>query len=538
MKLSHRLALIVLSAVLGLTLLSVFALNALRSNMMEERRAEILNVLKLASNQIEELKDQEQSGKLSREAAQAQGIAILSATRNGPSTYIWARTTGGLGLVHPNKDVIGKIDFGKTLANGKTNFQNYLDELKDKDAALFDDMSVRPGGASEAVPKINGVTIIKGWDWVVGYGIFIDDINARYWQLAGNFLLVGLAVIALVIILAATMSRKIYGRIGGEPDYAAEIALAIASGDLTRQVKTGRSSNSLLSAVAQMQGNLREMIENIQRGAIQLHDATANLGHQMRQIQSSSEQSSSATSSTAAAIEELSVSIDHISENVRETEENSSRSSALASEGEALVSRASVTIEQISQDVANASVRIEGLLTRSKEIGSVAGVIREIADQTNLLALNAAIEAARAGEQGRGFAVVADEVRKLAERTSQATTQITQTIAGIQEDTASVVHSMQAVRPRVSEGVSNANQAVNALREISSGTVSTLTKISQVAAATAEQSQAGALVAQNVEKIASMVDESAVSVEAANQDVQILDNLARELKTSVSRFKL
>ncbi len=537
MKLSHRLGLIVLSALAGLTILAAFALSALYSNMMDDRRAEIMNVLKLASNQIEAVKAQEQSGKLSHEAAQAQAIALLTAMRNGPSTYIWARTSGALGLVHPNADVIGKVDFGKTLANGKSNFQNYLDELQGKETALFDDMSVRPG-TTTAVPKINGVTLIKGWDWVIGYGVFVDDITTKYWVLARNFLIVGLIVIAVVIALALAMSRKIYQHIGGEPDYAAEIALAIANGDLGRQVKTRTDSKSLLSAVAQMQRNLREMIENVQRGAVQLHESTSKLSQQMGQIKEAAVSSSGATSSSAAAIEELSVSIDHISASVRETEDLSSRSSDLAKEGENLVSQACNTIEQISEDITAASGRIEGLVSRSKEVDKVASVIREIADQTNLLALNAAIEAARAGEQGRGFAVVADEVRKLAERTSQATTQITHTILAIQEDTNAVVKSMQAVAPRVTQGVSNATQAVNALREISAGAADTLSKISEVAVATSEQSHAGTLVAQNVEKIASMVEESASSAESANLSVGELDQLASQLKHSVSRFQL
>lgn len=538
MKLSHRLGLIVLSALAGLMILATFALSALYSNMMDSRRAEITNVLKLTSNQIEALKAQEQSGKLSHEAAQAQAINLLSAMRNGPSTYIWARTTGALGLVHPKAEVIGKVDWGQTLANGKSNFQNYLDELQGKEIALFDDMSVRPGGASTPVPKINGVTLIKGWDWVIGYGVFVDDITTKYWALARNFLIVGLIVVAIVIALAVTMSRRIYQHIGGEPDYAAEIALAIANGDLGRQVHTRSNGNSLLSAVAQMQRNLREMIDNVQQGAIQLQESTTRLSQQMGQIKEAAVSSSGATTSSAAAIEELSVSIDHISASVRETEDLSSRSSSLAREGETLVSQACATIEQISEDINAASSRIEGLVTRSKEVDKVASVIREIADQTNLLALNAAIEAARAGEQGRGFAVVADEVRKLAERTSQATTQITHTILAIQEDTDAVVSSMQAVAPRVSEGVNNATQAVSALREISEGASNTLNKISEVAVATSEQSHAGTLVAQNVEKIAAMVEESANSAESANENVRKLDTLATDLKQSVSRFKL
>ncbi len=538
MKLSHRLALIVASTVLGLVVLAVFALSAQRSNMLEDRRAEILNVLKLASNQLEALKAQEQSGKLSREAAQAQAVAILTAMRNGPSTYIWARTTDALGLVHPKKEVIGKVDFGARLANGKTNFQHYLDTLKNEDYALFDDMSVRPGGGSAPVPKINGVTIIKDWNWVVGYGIFLDDINARYQALAARLLAVGVVVMLLVVALVITLSRRIYSRIGGEPDDAAAIALAVAGGKLNQRLATRAGDSSLLAAVARMQNDLRNMIEQIQHGAVRLHDATVSLSHQMGQIRHSSEASSSSTSSTAAAIEELSVSIDHIAASVRDTASNSSHTRDLSHEGETLVGKVSHSMTEIFDDVKTAQGRIEGLGERSQEIGSVANVIREIADQTNLLALNAAIEAARAGEQGRGFAVVADEVRKLAERTSQATTQITRTIAAIQAETGSAVEGMQAITPRVSAGLENARRAVEALQEINRATGSSLDKISQVAEATSEQSQAGTLVARNMENIAAMVDESVASVEAANANVRSLDELASELRKSVSRFEL
>jgi methyl-accepting chemotaxis protein len=537
MKLSHRLGLIVGSAVLGLVLIAAFSLSALRSTMLDDRREEIHIVLNLAAKQVAYFQDLEKSGKLTHEEAQAKAVEALTSLRDGKKYYIWARTRAALGLAHPNPDVIGKVDFGATLASGKTNWQNYLDNLVTTDFAYFDDIVKRPG-TEQMAPKINGVMRIDGWDWIIGFGIFVDDINAAYWALAWKFLAIGAVVLAAVVGLAVSMSRSIYRSLGGEPEYAAEVALAIAGGDLSRRVEGTPGERSLLAAVAQMQTSLRQIIEGIQHGAGQLGQAASSLTRQMDQINQASRQSSDATSSTAAAIEELSVSIDHISSSARETEQNSSRSSSLAADGEKLVNKASETIQNVSNQIVDASKLIEGLLQRSREINGIVSVIKEIADQTNLLALNAAIEAARAGEQGRGFAVVADEVRKLAERTGQATGQITEMISVIQTDTGAAVDSMHEVTPQVALGVDMAGQAAAALREINAGAAATLDKVRDVASATSEQSQASASVAQNVERIAQMVEESAESVRAANSNVQSLESLAGELRASVTRFRL
>jgi methyl-accepting chemotaxis protein len=541
MKLSHRLALIVSCAILGLFLLAGYALHTLRATMLEDRRSEIQHVLTLAGKQVEHYQQLAREGKMSQSEAQTKAVETLAALRDGTRLYTWARTAAGVALAHPKEGIVGKIDLGPTLPNGKTTWQDHLDVMGASNFAIFNDQAVNPvSGSSKPVPKLNGALRVRSgdWDWVIGYGIFADDIDTEFWQLAFRFGGIGLGVLVIVAGLAFAMSRSIYRSLGGEPQYATELALAIAGGDLSRRLDAGSAERSLLAAIMQMQTNLRTMIISIQHGASQLGEAAAGLTNQMEHINEASHQTSEATSSTASAIEEMSVTIDHISSSARDTEANSSRGAQLASEGEALVNTAADTIKAMSVQVSEASALIEGLVTRTRSIGGIAGVIKEIANQTNLLALNAAIEAARAGEQGRGFAVVADEVRKLAERTSQATEQITQMISDIQIDTGSVVEGMQQVLPQVERGVDIAGKAATALREIRQGAAGTLNMVREVASATAEQSQASASVAQNVERIAQMVDESAEAVRAANGNVQSLESLAVELRASVAQFRL
>jgi methyl-accepting chemotaxis protein len=535
-KLSHRLIILVLAAIFGLAIIGGLALNTLHSTMQDDKRNEIHTVLSLAAQQVGYFQGLEKSGKLSRAEAQAKAVEALTNMRNGSNAYVWARGIDGMGLVHAIADKVGKIDMGKA-PNGKTSIQNYIDNLSTAKFYYYDDFTKNPD-TGEMAPKINGVTQIQDWNWFVGFGVFVSDIEKAYWRLAFNFIIIGLVVIVAVVIVAWRISRSIYSSLGGEPSYAASVVGSITNGDLSQTIVHSSGKLSLLTSVAQMQSNLREMIHSIQQGAVELGHAAVGLSGQMHQLDSASQQTSDATTATAAAIEEMSVTIEHISYSAGETEKNSASSTQLAAEGEQLVNDAAKAIQDVSVRVEEASGMIEGLVKRTHEIDSIASVIKNIASQTNLLALNAAIEAARAGEQGRGFAVVADEVRNLAQRTSLATEEITSMITSIQNDTGSVVISMNAVTPQVLQGVQMAEKAATALRDINREASATLVQVREVATSTTEQSLASASVAENIERISNMVEATAESVGQANSNVQSLERLAQELKTSVSRFVL
>ena len=195
-------------------------------------------------------------------------------------------------------------------------------------------------------------------------------------------------------------------------------------------------------------------------------------------------------------------------------------------------------LDTIAASVNSVNGASSALADEWQGIESALADISAIADQTNLLALNAAIEAARAGEAGRGFAVVADEVRKLAERTSQATGRIAVMIRAIQDDTHAVVDSMDAIKPQVERSVEKTGQASEALHQIREGSAFTLDKIRDVAHSTSEQSKANSSVAGNVERIANMVEASAASVKAARDNAQELERLSSELDSVVSRFRI
>lgn len=528
MKLSIKLALVVGCAALGTLLLVLLALQNIRSSKLEDRKAQITMMVSYAGKLVNGFVAMEKSGVLSKEEAQTRAKLVLSTLRSGDD-YVLVRTFEGEALVHADPRRIGQVD--------KSTLQSYLIPLQAKDLALVEIKAKRPGGDIE-LPKINGITKIPEWNWVIGFGQYVDDIDKAYQKTAVRFGLIGVLIFIAVLVAAYFLSRNIYHTLGGEPEHAAHVARAIANGDLTQRIDKVGASGSLMESIQQMQQHLQVIIQGIQQNADKVGSASVSLSEQMDQITQSAKQAADAVSTSAAAIEELAVSVDHISQSSRETESSASHATKLAEQGGQLVHRASDEIQRVAGQVEQASGRISGLVERSHEIGGIARVIKEIADQTNLLALNAAIEAARAGEQGRGFAVVADEVRKLAERTGQATDQITAMIQAIHEDTTSVVKGMEAVGPQVAIGIDIAKQAGEALSQINEATSVALCNVSDVTSATSEQSQASSSVARSVEQISSMLEESAQSVQAANENVLVLEKLATDLRQSVARFKV
>jgi methyl-accepting chemotaxis protein len=309
-----------------------------------------------------------------------------------------------------------------------------------------------------------------------------------------------------------------------------------ASGDLTVDVRSS-SRGSILESAGEMVRAIRKMVSEITHSSTALTNGAERISTASREVAVASERQSDATSSMAAAIEEMTVSINHISDSANDTQENSLVSVSLSEDGFVRIQTATQEIKQIASTVSDASGRIKKLEERANQISSIAGVIKEIAGQTNLLALNAAIEAARAGEQGRGFAVVADEVRKLAERTSSATIEIEQMISGIQTDTVQVVGVMDAALPQVDAGVLAAEGAAESLRQIKDGAQLTLTRIREVANATKEQSVASNSIAQRVEEVATMVEETTAAMHSTAETAEELEKISTELTALVSRFR-
>jgi len=353
------------------------------------------------------------------------------------------------------------------------------------------------------------------------------------------FLVIALISLVTVTAFAVVIRRDLMKQLGGDPAYAAKVVKSIAQGDLSLSIETKPGDDtSVLASMRQMQVSLREIIGQIHQAAHSLADASLSLTTNAHRVAESTNHQSDATAAMAASVEEMSASIDQVAGSAKTANSLASEAGQLSTASAHLVQTTIGEINKIASSVASSTQVVHGLGEQSDQISGIVNVIKEIADQTNLLALNAAIEAARAGEQGRGFAVVADEVRKLAEKTSASTQEISSMIAAIQQGTQSAVRQMEEGTAQVQTGVRMAEETGAAMGRIESGAGKVLAAVDEISSALHEQSGASIQIAQSVQKIAQMTEENSAAVNEVSKAALELQRLADMLKLNVGRFQM
>lgn len=342
--------------------------------------------------------------------------------------------------------------------------------------------------------------------------------------------------VALGVLVTGMISRSVSGAIARIISMIQELAannLAVEDLEM-RDDEIGRAG----LALNEMKNNLRSIIQSIATTADHVASASEEISSSAEQQAQSSAMQKDQTSTVATALQEMNVTVQQVSENSGKASEASHKAADTARHGGVIVEQTLAKMQLIAESVRSTAERVQELGASSDQIGRIVGVINDIADQTNLLALNAAIEAARAGEQGRGFAVVADEVRKLAERTTIATKEIAQMIQTVQQETKLAVSSMHEGTKQVGEGVQTTNQAGEALTEIIQMSEQVGDMIRQIATASTEQSAATEDINHSMEQIANLVRESADGAQQSAKACQDLSAMAFEMQKIVSKFKV
>ncbi len=322
---------------------------------------------------------------------------------------------------------------------------------------------------------------------------------------------------------------------------ATEMALAISRGHLNvppLAVTSNDEIGTLRDALNRMKDNLKQMISKIRSTSENIASASHELAASSSQIVKGADRQSAQTNQVATAMEEMSASVIEVAKNSQDASQYAARTHDIAQKGGEIVDKAVAGMLNVADTVKKSATTVEALGKSSEEIGHIVAVINDIADQTNLLALNAAIEAARAGEQGRGFAVVADEVRKLAEKTTKATKEIKDMIESIQKETGDAINSMHNGTKQVEEGVALAKEAGDALRSIVASVEKVSDMVRQIATAAEEQSATTEEISQNISAIAGISVETADGVKQISYATDEMSKIAEQLRKLVETFHI
>ncbi len=409
-------------------------------------------------------------------------------------------------------------------------------------AAAGNTAAVQAGFADGGDFRQSAVTLenqlLKHLDYNWKLGDVLREKNKQAYQ---SLLITQIAISALAIVFSLVFGsitiRNLRNRLNRLGDFIDHVTGKL---DFTPRIRVTRNDElgKVADAMNKLLTRLQDSLNEINRGALSIASVSDSLSQNASQVASAASQQSSASANVAATVEQMTVSVNHVADRASEANSMTVESGKLASDGVTVINDAATGIRNIAANIHNAETLIHDLETRTQDIESVIQVIKDVADQTNLLALNAAIEAARAGEQGRGFAVVADEVRKLAERTASSTQEITSTIVNMRQSAESAVRGMQDVVGLVEHSVSNTTTANDAINRIQHSSQQASHVVGEITSAIQEQSVATNNIAQQVESIAQMAERSSISATDTAKLAQDLDQLSRALKGIVDTYTL
>lgn len=416
-----------------------------------------------------------------------------------------------------------------------------LKKIQDYIAPIFDDLASQEKASLSDMEESSHhiLEVLEELEGSVDREVNTAKASLTSTQETANYILISTILVSIVasIIIALLSARSITRPLAN----AVRVANALADGNLgvdIGNIKSRDETGQLLNAMKDMLEKFRKVISEVQSTSNNVASSSEELSASSVQISHSMESQANKANQVATASTEMSHTNQEITKNASEIATSASDTLQIANEGKEVVDKTVTEVKEIERSVSESADLVTTLGERSDQIGQVIEVINDIADQTNLLALNAAIEAARAGEQGRGFAVVADEVRKLAARTTEATKEIGSTIKSIQDETSTVVASTSESLDRVKHGAELSIQAGESLNKIVESANGLQGMIQQIASATEEMTAVTETINKDIEEIATISTETSTGTEGLRQASDDLAKMAMSLKGEVEHFSL
>jgi methyl-accepting chemotaxis protein len=533
---AYILSAIILVALLALTATGLWTLRV-ASNM--DNKARVTELFKSAYSILTEVEKMAIDGTLEEEQAKQLATRLLRNNIYKDNEYVYVADENMTFVATPLDPQLHGTSFNdfkdgdgnsvgqliqRVLGNRTGQIVEYTWTQKLPDGTIEEKLSI-----AEKTPH---------WGWVVGTGIGFNEVNARFWSTAQWQLFLCLVIAGAILSSLVFSIKRMLALLGGEPKDVREAVQAVAQGKIQTSFDTKPEDGSIYHAVQQMSQSLAELVSNLNASMLALRGELQRVEDRAGSIAQLTETQQQSTEMIATAMTEMASSANNVADSAGDTARNTDEADKQSQHTQRLIHNTVDNIQGLAGQLNTASEAVANLDNDVNNIVKVLDVIGDIAEQTNLLALNAAIEAARAGEQGRGFAVVADEVRNLAGRTQDSTKEIQLMINNLQEGSRNAIQTMEVCAETSQSTVTESQNASEALQQIVIALESISSMSHQIATAAAEQTQ----VSDDISKRINMIEESGNQlsgvVTESHNSTQTLASLSNELEAWVNRFEV
>ncbi|MCF8779332.1 methyl-accepting chemotaxis protein [Vibrio sp. IRLE0018] len=527
---------IILIALLALTATGLWTLRV-ASNL--DNKARVTELFRSAYSILTEVEKMAVEGKMPEDEAKALATRLLRNNIYKDNEYVYVADEKMIFIATPLDPQLHGTSFHDFRdGNGNSVGQLILDVLGRKTGQLVEYTWTQKLADGSIEEKLSIAERTPHWGWVVGTGIGFNEVNARFWSTAQWQLFLCLAIAGAILGGLIVSINKMLNLLGGEPNDVRNAVQDVAKGKIQTTFDTQAPQGSIYQAVQEMSRSLAEMITNLERSMYALRGELASVESRSDAISNLTTTQQQSTAMIATAMTEMASSANHVADSASDTANNTDEADKQSKHTQVLIRNTVTNIQGLAQQLGTASQAVADLDQDVNNIVKVLDVIGDIAEQTNLLALNAAIEAARAGEQGRGFAVVADEVRNLAGRTQSSTKEIQLMINNLQQGSRNAIQTMEVCAETSQSTVVESQNASEALQQIVLALESISTMSQQIATAAAEQTEVSDDIAKRINMIEDSGNQLTTVVTESHNSTRSLATLANQLENWVTKFSV
>ncbi|MBW3698654.1 methyl-accepting chemotaxis protein [Vibrio sp. T187] len=533
---AYLLSAIILAALLALTATGLWTLRV-ASDL--DNKARVTELFKSAYSILTETEKMAADGTLSEIEAKALATRLLRNNTYKDNEYVYVADENMMFVATPLDPQLHGTSFHDFKdGDGNSIGEILINAIRKTPTGIaeYEWTSAYPDGSIDY--KLSIAQKSPRWGWYVGTGISFDEVNERFWSTAQWQVTLCLVIALAILSILIVSIRKILALLGGEPDEVRQAVQAVAQGKIQTTFESEATPGSIYQAVQQMSKSLAQLVSNLDSSMLALRQELIQVEDRAGSIAQLTETQQQSTEMIATAMTEMASSANNVADSASDTAKNTDEADKQSQHTQQLIHNTVDNIQGLAEQLGTASTAVANLDNDVNNIVKVLDVIGDIAEQTNLLALNAAIEAARAGEQGRGFAVVADEVRNLAGRTQDSTKEIQTMITNLQEGSQNAIKTMEVCAETSQSTVTESQNASEALQQIVIALESISSMSHQIATAAAEQTQVGDDISKRINMIEESGNQLSSVVTESHNSTQTLTSLSNELETWVNKFEV